>query len=230
MKQLLLWFFISVFIIFVAVSNIIFGYDPARGDFLIKCGLAFGTLIAVLIALFGDYLRELIDPIRVTIEVPTQSNTVIDQIDLNKRIYHVYHHHLVVRNLTSYRTIKDCRVWLKRIFILQADNEWKDEAKFAVPRLMEWAPSEYSPDKRTFSNEQVFDLGKTFENNMGFVASYCREQHGAVPQLFPTGHKLRFVFFVTADNYQKEKEFTFEIDVVKSVQGDIVTPAKVKAI
>jgi hypothetical protein len=227
MKHILIWGLIAAGAVFTIGVYRVFSYDPASADFLVKCALSIGTLSAVLFALFGDYLRETLDPIQVRIEAPKESNTVIDRCLINNVPTDVYVHHLVVRNLTPHKPIINCRVWLKKIFVQQVNNEWSDEAKFAVPRLMEWAPSEYSRDKRTFSKQQVFDLGRTLANNGGFIAAYDRDQGGAVARQFAVGKKLKFVFFVTADNYQKEKEFCFEIEVPQSVPGALVTPARV---
>jgi hypothetical protein len=227
MKYILIWGLIAAGAVFFIGAYRVYGYDPATADFLVKCALSIGTLSAVLFALFGDYLRETLDPIRVKIELPTESNTVIDKCLINGVPANAYFHHLLVRNLTPHKPIKNCRVWLKKIFVQQVNNEWSDEAKFAVPRLMEWAPSEYSRDKRTFSKQQVFDLGRSLQYNGGFIAAYDRDQGGAVNRQFPVGSKLKFVFYVTADNYQKEEEFCFEIEVLQSVLGTPVTPARV---
>jgi hypothetical protein len=92
---------------------------------------------------------------------------------------------------------------------------------------MEWAPSEFSRDERTFSTWQVFDFGMTIENNGGFVVCADRDQGGNFSRIFPVGQKVRFKFFVTADNYQKEEPFTFEVTVPQTVVGETVTPSTV---
>jgi hypothetical protein len=227
MRHTFFWSLITVFAIYFIAAAWLFRDDLPTADFLIRFGLSFGTLVAVLSALFGDYLRETLDPIRVIIEVPKESNVVIDKCIFNNAAADCYRHHLVVRNLTPHKAIKDCRVWLKKIRVQQVNNDWKDDPIFAVPRLMEWAPSEYSPDKRTFSRKQVFDLGTTIEKSGGFEASYNRAQGGNVPRHFLVGKKLRFIFVVTGDNYLEEKEFCFEIEVLPTIQGQTVTPSKV---
>jgi hypothetical protein len=85
-------------------------------------------------------------------------------------------------------------------------------------------------DVRTFSKSQVFDLGRTLENNLGFVANYNPSQGGAVNREFKVGQTLKFVFCVTADNYPKEEEFSFQIAISPSIEGQKVTPAEVSAI
>jgi hypothetical protein len=204
--------------------------DPTTAEFVLKCVTPIGTVSAVIFALFGDYLREKIDPIRVSIEVPDESNTVFDRRDIGGKIFDVYFHHLQVRNMTPHRAIRNCRVWMKRVLVQNVTDEWKEEAKTAVPRLMEWAPSEYSKDKRTFTNQQVFDFGQTISQNVGFELTVYHEQGGNFQQIFQIGKKVRFFFFVTADNYQAEELFCFEVEVPQSVPNQSVTPSKIRAV
>ena len=184
------------------------------------------------LALYGDYWREKVFPIDLKIEPAEESNTVFDKCEINGTSLDVYRHHLRVVNKTHHKAIKKCRVWLKQISAQNVAGEWKEEITFAVPRLMEWAPSEYSRDQRTFCTQQVFDFGTTLPNNGGFEVTIWREQGGTFKfnRRFPVGKKLRFVFFVTADNYQKEKTFKIQVEVPQSVQGETVTPAKVYSV
>jgi hypothetical protein len=202
-------------------------YHPGFVSFTLDYFVAFGTFGAVVYALFQEELMEWLLPIEVKILVPDSSNTVID---LNAYAGQIYHHHLIVKNLNPCRALKDCRVWLRKIEVQQLNGNWNEPAKFAVPQLMEWAPSEYSHDKRTFSKQQVFDFGITKQNNGGFELKTYREQHGNIPRQFKTGTKVRFTFYAAADNYLEEKEFCFEVDVLPTVHGQNVTPSKVTAV
>ncbi len=85
---------------------------------------------------------------------------------------------------------------------------------------MEWAPAEFSRDKRTFLTDQLFDIGLTLSSNDGFLVTVERGQGGRFEPLFPVGAKLRLVFFATANNYRREKEFWFEIDVRQAEVAD----------
>ena len=230
MKTKWLWIFIGAAVLYLSVLLWLGHCHEHFADFVLRCLMTFGIFGAVLAALFGDYLKEKIFPINVRIEVPEESNTVIDKCELGGHVFDVYVHHLVVKNLTPHRTIHNARVWLKKIFVRQVNGDWTEQIKFAVPRLMQWAPSEYPSDSRSFSKQQVFDLGRTIANNSGFMAAYHPAQGGAVTQQFPVGARLRFVFFVTADNYQKEEEFIFEISIPPSVPGTPVTPSVVTAV
>jgi hypothetical protein len=223
----------------------------STADFLLKLGFIIGTLATIILALFGDYLRKITDPIELQLESPKESNTVFDMCDfkdpksqwacppLFPKTFDCYCHHLLIKNLTPHKTVTNCRVWLRKVLV-ERDGKWTEENqdanaqwqdnRFAVPRLMEWAPSEYSREQRTFSTEQVFDFGKTLSNDAGFLVTIWREQGGTFMPLFSVGRRVRFYLYATADNYQAGKEFCAEVEVQKSVADAKVTPATVTVI
>jgi len=128
------------------------------------------------------------------------------------------------------QSVVNCRVWLKKIYVrkevLNNAPIWEDK-KFAVPRLMEWAPSEWERDKRTFCTEQVFDLGWKVQGEGAFQIVVNRALQATSIQLnYPSGQTIKVCFFITADNYQSEKEFYFDIEIPKSLHGEVM-PAKV---
>jgi len=202
--------------------------DFSTADFMAKCGFVVVASVTIIVALFGDYLRETLDPIKVRIEVPEEGNTVLDRSPLHNCA--VYCHHLRVVNTTRQRAIKDCRVWLKRLLVQNLRGDWNEEIGSPVPRLMVWAPSEYSEDKRTFCTNQVFDFGMTLEKNGGFAVTVWSKQGGTFKSKYKVGEKIRCVFYVTADNYTAEKAFAFEVEVPPSVPEQSVTRSKVTAI
>jgi hypothetical protein len=215
------------FVTAIAWACVLFKYgDTQTADFVVKVTLSIGTLSAVVCALFGDWLRELSDPIRVKIGVPEENNNILDDFrdERDGQVYKAFCHHLEVTNCTPQRPLENCRVWLKKIFVEGLDGKWDDKTKFAVPRMMEWAPSEYSRDKRTFSKRQVFDLGMTLSCDRGFRLAVERDQGGNFNRNLNVGQKIKLVFFVTADNYTRSEESSFEIVIPKS-QGaaDTVT-------
>jgi hypothetical protein len=191
-------------------------------DFVVKVALSLGTLSAVVCALFGEWLREWSDPIRIKITKPLTENNNADKRPTDQK--YEYCHHLVVQNCTPQKPITDCQIWLKRIFFKPEGDEWK-EIPFAVPRLMQWAPSEYSPEKRTFGHQQTFDLGVTVQNNEGFKLTI--KQGGMFISVFKVGEKVRLVFVVTANNYSGDDEFPVEVDIHKTQKTGTITPAEV---
>jgi len=224
----------AVTLIFLAafVATLVEYYfgKPEWAVFQIRWLAGFGTLCAVIVALFSDYLRAHIDPIRITIDIPVERNNGLDPLEVNGTPQRVYCHHLRVLNLTPHKPIKDAQVWLKHIFVKSIDGKWEENYKFAVPRLMEWAPSEFSKDKRTFAKQQVFDLGKTISSNIGFVLNIHKEQATDRTPL-PVGRKFRCVFFLTAENYLGDDEFDVEVEVRNLVEAqDSATPSIVSIV
>ena len=211
------------FVAAVAWACVLFHYDDTQtADFVVKVTLSIGTLSAVVCALFGDWLQELSDPIRIKITKPERENNFADQCPTDQK--YVYCHHLVVQNRTPQKPIEECQIWLKRLFFKPESDGWK-EIPFAVPRLMQWAPAEYSPEKRTFGHQQTFDLGVTVQNNEGFKLTI--KQGGAFISVFKVGEKVGLVFVMTANNYRGDDEFYAEIDIHKTQKTGAITPAEV---
>ncbi len=201
---------------------------PKYAEFFLRCVTPLGTITAVLLALYGDFLRGWFYPVEIKIIVPPdeETNDYLDEIPETHR--KVYCHHLRVKNSTPKKPIENCRIWLKTIEIKKEDK-W-NRIPFTVPRLMEWAPSEYERNKRTFSTDQVFDLGKIYQDNAEFLLTIDRTQEAAknrLKDMSPAGTTLKCVFFATADNYLKEDPFTFEIDVPTQRPEGTIVKAKV---
>jgi hypothetical protein len=222
MKRRLIFITLATAVVYFLFLFLLWQKCPVLADYILKCVMTFGIFGAVFGALFGDYLREKIFPISLRIESPAISNDCFDQ---SPQFGDCYVHHLRVENLTPHRAVNNCRVWLRKIQTQQVNGEWKNDPTFAVPRLMKWAPAEFSPFQRTFCKEQVFDLGLSLSQSRGFEIEWS--QGGNIPHNFPVGRKLRFFFFAAADNYQKEEEFCFEIEIVPTIQAQKVTPARV---
>jgi hypothetical protein len=86
--------------------------------------------------------------------------------------------------------------------------------KFAVPRLMAWAPREYSPDVRSFSEDQVFDFGRSFVEQGGrFEIGVYELQGGMFKGDCLPGQKRQYVFRITADNHVRARPITVELAV-----------------
>jgi len=200
-----------VVLIVLLIVVLIHHWDPPQGDFLIDLIAAFSTLAAVLFALFGSFFRNRWHPIRLDLELPSQNNNFMDEWDGVS----VYCHHIQVRNLTPDRPVCNCQVWLTRLLDEGQDGQTEERVTFAVPRLMEWAPSEYSPDKRTFSSTQVFDFGVTAADSRGFILRKYGGQGGMFEGNCGQGKKRRYVFSFSADNFQSSDTFAVDVEVPK---------------
>jgi len=219
--------FIGIFICCLIGISILHFYRPIEAEFFLKIVLACGTLAVVSFALYGDYLKSKWIPIDVKIEHPESNNNIFDRIILRNTEYTAYCHHLCVRSKSKHKPLENCRVWLREIAVLGLDGNWVVESGFAVPRLMNWAPKEYSPDKRTFSTTQIFDVGMTLSNNGGFLLTINDTQGGNFKKQFIANETIRCTFYVTADNYLSEKNFHFEIKTTSLVEGKRMIPAEI---
>jgi hypothetical protein len=150
-------------------------------EFFLKCFTVIGTIGAVAFALFGDRLRAWLTPVRIRIEPlrEDEKNSTYDK-EQGRR---AYCHHLAVRNLTPHKPLENCRVWLKSVAVKQFVEKPPDEPVFAVPAPMEWAPSEYSRQTRTFCNRQFFDLGKAWDKEGAFEITIERDCGAAMNKL-----------------------------------------------
>jgi hypothetical protein len=100
---------------------------------------------------------------RFTDREPAQSDNFFNYVETpHAGKIKVFCHHLRIRNRTPAQPVTNCRVWLVKILDENDRGAFDETFKFAVPRLMAWAPREYSPDVRSFSEDQVFDFGRSF--------------------------------------------------------------------
>ena len=175
--------------------------------FLLELLTSFSVIAAIVAALFGDVLKE---HVQLSIDKPPIENdkSKLDEFEIkdengNIQKTKVYCHHLVVKNEKPYLVVKNCRVWL----ISMEDyvsGKW-EKIQFAVPRLMEWAPNEYSEvcgHCMSFSDFQIFDFGKTFVETTGdFELHKYKKQGGKLDLSCKGGHRKKYIFRITVDNY-----------------------------
>ena len=184
-------------------------------DFYLKVFSAFGVLFVVLLALYGEAIKNFVDRIDLRIDLAERADNFQNLFATNAGAVRVLCHHLRVVNRTPYRPVVNCRVWLVKIQD-EVAGEFKEQFIFAVPRLMEWAPSEVSPDVRSFSEDQVFDFGKSFVDQDRFDVSYYKSQGGTFRGSCATGQSRRYIFRITADNCIRSKLYTVEVRVQNS--------------
>ena len=80
---------------------------------------------------------------------------------------------------------------------------------------MEWAPAEYSPDVRSFSEDQVFDFGKSYVDKGPFVVNVFKGQGGVFQGGCDVGKSRQYVFRITADNFIKASAVKVQVTVRK---------------
>jgi hypothetical protein len=199
--------------IIVAVSLYRVG-EKRDAQFMLNVITAIGVLSAVTMAVYGDRIKRRFNRIRLTINKPEQSDNFFNDADApGGGRTKVFCHHLRVKNSMPTQAVKNCRVWLVKILDEDGRGGFEEKFKFAVPRLMAWAPREYSPEARSFSEDQVFDLGRSFVEQGGRFEVSPYGQGGMFKGGCLPREKRQYVFKITADNYIKAGLIAVEVHV-----------------
>jgi len=198
--------FAFIVLLFAAIFDYLY-WDKENGKFFISVIASGGFIIAIITAICGDYLKEQLDPIYLIIELPEATNNFLDANEHGE----VLCHHLRVENLTPHRAVKNCQVWLIGILDKTDQKEFSETYKFAVPRLMEWAPNEFQKEMRTFTHFQVFDFGMTRVSDGVFDFTNYSKQGGAFNGDCEQGKVRQYVFRIEADNYLESKVHIVEV-------------------
>jgi hypothetical protein len=100
---------------------------------------AFGTVGAVVVALFRDQIYDLLQPTRVSLSIrdPAGEPTVS-----NKDRAYMFHFRL--KNNSRHRTLSECRLLLTEVSRLTQEGKWR-VTPLAVPIPFRWSPSELQP-------------------------------------------------------------------------------------
>ncbi len=181
-------------------------------EFMLHVVTGIGVLSAVAMAVYGDRIKRRVNKINLQIEKPEQSDNFFNEVATLSGKTKVFCHHLRVKNNMPTEPVRNCRVWLVKILDEKGRGGFEEKFKFAVPRLMAWAPREYSPDVRSFSEDQVFDFGRSFVEQGGrFEVSVYELQGGVFNGGCLPGEKRQYVFRITADNYIKARPISVEL-------------------
>jgi hypothetical protein len=203
----------------LAIIAAIYLYRAGEKDyaeFMLHVITAVAVLLAVTMAVYGDRIKRRFNRITLKIEKPEQSDNFVNFLAPSDSQTAVFCHHLRVTNSTPTEPVKNCRVWLVKILDEDGRGGFEEKFKFAVPRLMAWAPREYSPDIRSFSENQVFDFGMSFVRQDGRFKIGVYELQGGN---FEGGSDClpeqtrQYVFKITADNYIEAQPIIVEVHV-----------------
>jgi hypothetical protein len=220
-----------LFLVSASVLFYILGFK-SEAAFAIQTLGAISVVLAVATALYGNVIRDFVQPLELRVEVPEVTNSGFDHwkydgktgrppkamFDVSDMVaidtpYTVYCVHLRVRDARGERVVKDCRVWLTRVLHVGESGTTTEPIRFAVPRLMVWAPSEFSPDVRSFGGQQVFDFGIFFPT-LG-VFEVTGKQGGNFDCSFSHPGKRRFVFRIETEGFVSATEHTVEVSIEK---------------
>jgi hypothetical protein len=208
-------------LVVVATGAFIYGFR-SEATFAVQALGSLSVLLAVLTALYGNLVREIVQPLEVRIETTQTLNTSIDLSPVPPELalangaiigggpWRAYCHHLQVMELNRQRQVENCRVWLTRILVVQKNGDTQEPLKFAVPRLMPWAPAEFSPTIRSFAGSQVFDFGKYYPEFSCFEPA--RQQGGNSVGGFNKGAQ-RYVFRIEVAGFMRDREHQVDVEI-----------------
>jgi hypothetical protein len=176
-------------------------------DTLINLGVAVGTILVAIAAIWGDRLTSWLNPARARIELHDIKGT--KEIDAGWG-GQIVRYHLKVANKTRWKILYNCRVLLAEVYRKDSSGTFQRDP-FPVPRQFIWAPADLSPIAVTVSKKvRIFDFGALSLSEAKFR-----------PCLYPQGGELhaeverdeavRYRLEVVADNLQRHQSQLFEV-------------------
>ena len=180
----------------------------------VNCLTAIGTIAVAIVAIWGDYLKDLLFRPALTLSLLEEP---LDFIPMDCPRFYV---HLRLRNTPCSRWRKagarSCRVMLIAIQKKLQDGTFNTQW-LPVPHQLTWAPSEMPPLQRDVSPEQeeILDLGflKRSQDHGGsfrpqsYVLVHGYEERCCVR----AGETTRYVLDVLADNWKSQRTQVFEV-------------------
>ena len=171
---------------------------------IINAVLAAGVIGIALIAVFGDWFRQMIFPARLNVEILDKNGelTILDSG------HHVIYYHLRIINTKSI-IVRNCRVFLKKIQKRQANGQF-DDLPMSVPTRFIWTPSETSPEGVDIVTEQVVDFGYIIDNAKEFKPTVTPIYNSFKGNL---AQNESFIYYIEiiADNYRSRKLIGIEV-------------------
>lgn len=129
---------------------------------------AFGTVAVAVLAIWGDWVRSILAPLKLTIIEHNFSGDPTTFTPPGRLPVRVMFYHLRVINQRRWLSAENCRVMLKGFSRRDLSGIFQPVPK-PVPFQFLWAPAELTPPSITLLREQVLDLGYIAENDARFI-------------------------------------------------------------
>jgi hypothetical protein len=173
---------------------------------LVNLGVAIGTIAVAIAAIWGDWLRDRLNPSKARIAVHNvKGKKEGDPARGGRLIFY----HLKVVNETRWKTLHNSRVLLTEIQRKHPDGSFHVDP-FPVPRQFVWAPSELSPIAVSFSDERIFDFGVLYFSDATFRPSLY-VQGGELNANVTRDQAVRYRLEIVADNFHQRAGQLFEV-------------------
>jgi len=166
--------------------------------------IAIGTISAVIVALFGNRIQNKIFRPKLSVVVLDGKGDLTKFTNGSRVIYY----HLRFINEKKSVTIKNCKVYLKKILKRGADNNYHN-VPLPVPTKFCWAGRSDKNETVDIVTEQVLDFGFIIENDIEFkpvVEPIFNNFKGFLKQ----GESIRYQLEIIADNYRPKGLITIE--------------------
>jgi hypothetical protein len=181
-----------------------------RAETVINAFTAVGTVAVAVLAIWGDWLKAKLVPIKLRIEPHNTRGTLTIFNTLQPVIYY----HLRVVNERPWMSARNCRVMLRALARRGPDLTFRPEP-LPVPFQFRWAPFESTPAFVTIQKQQVLDFG--------FIIQPA--QPGDVTQFIPAlysypndfrgfvgpGEAVRYSLEVEADDFSSPSYLVIEV-------------------
>jgi hypothetical protein len=166
--------------------------------------VAFGTLAVAILAIWGDWVRSVLAPAKLTIQPHTFQGDPTRASDVPMMYYH-----LKITNKRRWLPVSNCRVLLKGLSRRGPDGHFHS-VPMAVPLQFVWAPAEITPPVITVLSEHILDFGFVSEDSNKFVPvlySYSNNFRGYVGP----NESVRFHLAIEATNFTSDRYQVFEV-------------------
>jgi hypothetical protein len=172
---------------------------------VIQATIAIGTISAVIVAIWGDWIRAKLIPAKLKIEKHNFRGSITTQNDGKRAIYY----HLIVKNRRSWIVSRNCRAMLVQIQKKGIDCSFHP-VPLVIPLQLSWSPSEFIPIFTSINKEQVLDLGFVVEGETIFqprMYYYSNNFQGSIK----AGEVFRYYIDIFSDNFTSKKPYVAEI-------------------
>ncbi len=179
-----------------------------QGDVITEAISAFATFLAVIVAIYQEWIRYKLIPPRLKIELHNNEGVVVPSGEGNKTMFF----HLKVVNRRKWAAAKNCEVLLVEIKTQLSDMNFSS-IPLAVPRKFDWTPAYLNIAGITIYDQAIFDLVK-IESDKNLIVPclnrYYRDVEGDFEGFIKQGEVKRYVIQIAAENVASRKQ-TFEI-------------------
>src|SRR5438128_2628140 len=176
--------------------------------YIIQGAIAFGTIAVAIMAIWGDWIRSVLAPPKLTIRLPlpVEDPTTFSTPSGSRQ---VMFYHLNVINQRPWLPARNCRVMLMGL-TKRGPNGLFQPVTIPVPFQFVWAPAESTPPTITLLRQQFIDLEYIEDGGSAFIPRLY-----IIPNNFQgfvgTNDAVRFHLQIEAENFASPQYHTVAV-------------------